>query len=339
MTVSTNRPITSGRRRFLWRRGRWLLIGPTLWAIVLTGLITFGTTAPPPPLREISEPMRRLDLADLPSIQLHRARDGAMLGFRSYGAGNEHVVVLIHGSSGSSRDMHGLAKAIASETATVYAIDGRGHGGSGRRGDIDYLGQLDDDLADLVTTVIRPAHAGAVITLVGFSSGAGFALRIGGGRYGDLFDRYLLLSPYLAHDAPTTRQGGAGGHGRIWARPFLPRIIGLTILNRLGLHWFDDLPVVAFAVAPGTDQTATYSFRLLHDFGADGDYIGDFRKLARPTSLIVGENDELLQPSAFDSLLHPVRPDIETTLLPNLGHMAMITEPAAFAAIRRTLGQ
>ena len=32
----------------------------------------------------------------------------------------------------------------------TYAVDIRGHGGSGTRGDITYIGQLEDDLADLV---------------------------------------------------------------------------------------------------------------------------------------------------------------------------------------------
>ena len=322
---------------FSWRRARWLLIGLLFWVVALAGLITFGTAAPPAPLPSISKPMRLLDLGDLPPIRHYAARDGAMLAFRAYGTGGSHVVVLVHGSSGSSQDMHGLAKAFAAAGTAGYAIDVRGHGASGRRGDIDYMGQLDDDLADFVATIIRPAHAGAPLALVGFSSGGGFALRIGSGGYGAMFDRYILLSPYLRYDAPTTRQAKGDGHGRVWARPFIPRIIGLSILNRLGVHWFDGLPVVAFAVAPRRGQTPTYSFRLMRNFGADSDYIGDFRKLSRPTRVIVGADDELLQAGEFGPLLRPLRPDIEVTVLPNLGHMAIITNPAALAAVRSAL--
>ena len=329
-------PVQNRHNLFSWRSGRWLLIGPLIWVPVLAGLVAFGTAAPPP-LRAISEPMRRLDLSDLPPIGHYTARDGVMLAFRKYGTGGTSVVLLIHGSSGSSQDMHGLAKALAVAGTAVYAVDERGHGASGRRGDIDYVGQLDDDLSDFVTAVIRPSQAGAPISLVGFSSGAGFSLRIGGGRYGALFDRYVLLSPYLRYDAPTTRQGSGDGHGRVWARPYVPRIIGLSILNWLGVHWFDGLPVIAFAVAPGTGQTPTYSYRLLRNFGADSDYLGNFRNLSRPTQVIVGADDELLRANEFAPLLRPVRPDIEVTMLPKLGHMAMITDPAAFAAIRAAL--
>ena len=337
MSTTPDAPLRKRRLPFWRRSARWLLIGPFVWVVVLAGLIAFGTAPPPPSLSEISGPMRHLDLSDLPPIRRYAARDGTMLAFRSYGTGDASAVVLVHGSSGSSRDMHGLAKALAVAGATVYAVDERGHGASGRRGDIDYVDQLDDDLADFVAAVVRSAHARAKIALVGFSSGGGFVLRIGSGRYRSLFDRYILLSPYLRYDAPTTRQANGDGHGREWARPFIPRIVGLMILDWLGVHWFDGLPVIAFAVAPGTGQTATYSFRLLSNFGADDDYRADFRRLDRPTRVIVGANDELLRAGTFLPLLRPIRPDIDVTILPNLGHMAMITNPMAFAAIRTAL--
>ncbi len=317
-----------------WRRyARWLLIGPLVWAAILAGLIMFGTAAPPPPLAAISGPMRRLDLSDLPPARHYPARDGTMLAFRSYGAGDA-VIVLVHGASGSSQDMHALAKALSAAGASIYAIDARGHGGSGRRGDIDYIGQLDDDLADFVATIVEPTHAGGRIALVGFSSGGGFALRIGSGRYRTLFDRYVLLSPYLQYDAPTTRP--ANRNGQVWARPFVPRIVGLSILNRIGVHWFDGLPVIAFAVAPGTNQTPTYSFRLLTNFGADRDYLADLRKVDR-ARVLVGADDELLRAAEFAPLLRQVRPDIDVTVLSGIGHMAMITDPNAIEAIRAAL--
>jgi non-heme chloroperoxidase len=47
---------------------------------------------------------------------------------------------------------------------TAYALDVRGHGASGRRGDIDYIGQLDDDLADFMAQ-IRADHPNAACAL------------------------------------------------------------------------------------------------------------------------------------------------------------------------------
>src|SRR5918911_4676598 len=107
MSSTHEAAIENGGRLMAWRRARWLLIGPLISVLVLAGMVAFGTAAPPPPLSTISEPMRRLDLSDLPPVQRYPAPEGAMLAFRQYGTGGTPVVVLIHGSSGSSQDMHG----------------------------------------------------------------------------------------------------------------------------------------------------------------------------------------------------------------------------------------
>ena len=117
--------------------------------------------------------------------------------------------------------MHALAEALRAAGVTAYVLDIRGHGGSGQRGDIDYIGQLDDDLSDFVTQ-LGPARRGETRTLVGFSAGAGFTIRFAGGRYGELFDRYVFLAPIFP-GAPTLRQNAGG-----WTNIALPRIIAIA---------------------------------------------------------------------------------------------------------------
>ena len=58
--------------------------------------------------------------------------------------------MLIHGSSVTGVMMHPLAEALQRAGATVYTLDLRGHGASGKKGDIAYVGQLDDDVADFL---------------------------------------------------------------------------------------------------------------------------------------------------------------------------------------------
>jgi len=53
----------------------------------------------------------------------------------------------------------------------------RGHGESGSRGDIAYIGQLEDDLDDFMKQVLEVEKG---VTLIGFSGGGGFALRFAG---------------------------------------------------------------------------------------------------------------------------------------------------------------
>lgn len=127
------------------------------------------------------------------------------------------------------------------DLAQVYTPDLRGHGHAPiKRGDIDYVGQLEDDLADFIAT-IRKAHPHALLLMGGHSSGGGLAIRFAGSRYGKLAHGYVLLSPFLKYNAPTMRANSGG-----WATPYTARIIGLTMLNNVGIHWFDALPAIRF---------------------------------------------------------------------------------------------
>ena len=60
-------------------------------------------------------------------------------------------------------------------------------------------GQLEDDLDDLMTSLDQN-HRASETTLIGCSSGGGFALRIAGGHLGSSFSRFILLAPFLRYD-------------------------------------------------------------------------------------------------------------------------------------------
>jgi len=149
-------------------------------------------------------------------------------------AAPDKVAILIHGSAFPGTSMHALAEALCAAGVTVYVPDIRGHGGSGRRGDIDYVGQIDDDLADFVAQ-LGPAKRGEIRTLVGFSAGAGFTIRFAGGPYGLLFDRYVFLAPILP-GSPTLRPRSGG-----WVSVSVPRVVTIASLDSVGIHAFDDI--------------------------------------------------------------------------------------------------
>ena len=263
--------------------------------------------------------------SDLPAVRQFIARDGASLAYRAYPASPERVAVMIHGSSGSSAAVHGFSKALQAAGITVYAPDIRGHGQSGRKGDIDYVGQLEDDLNDLLKTV-GPLSAGGKRILIGHSSGGGFALRVAGSAGADQFSGYLFLAPYINHRSPTVRPNVAG-----WANASVPRIIALAILSRLGINSFGNLPVVAFAIPPGeitANRTPGYSFRLWANFAPHQDWRNDIQNIKKPAMVIVGANDELFRAEQFEPLFKGLRPDIPVQIVPNLEHMELVTTVA-----------
>ena len=295
---------------------------------ILAAAIAFGTSRAPQEMASVSNPMREVDYSDLPPLRRFTARDGVVLSYRAYPQRGDRVVVLIHGSSGESSAMHALARAASAAGFSAYVPDLRGHGADGRLGDIDYLGQLDDDLADLMR-IVRRDHPRAAVTLVGHSSGGGFALRVAEGSGSGLFARYVLLAPALHYGAPTWRPDAGG-----WARPFVPRIVGLTVLDRLGVTWFEHLPVVAFAVPAHVPArlAPSYSFVMQRNFSAPRDDLDRLRQVRAPIALVVGEKDEIFYAERFATLLHPLRPEMSVDVVPGVNHMGLITRPEAIAA-------
>jgi alpha-beta hydrolase superfamily lysophospholipase len=270
-----------------------------------------------------------VDRSDMPGIERFHGRDGTELAYRHYparGPESGQIAVLVHGSSGSSVAVHALARGLAERGIETYAPDARGHGASGSRGDIAYLGQLEDDLADLVG-VIRKASPAAPLTLIGHSSGGGFALRVAGSPIQNLFTRTVLLAPYLGYDAPSTRQDAGG-----WASPDIPRILALSMLRGLGIVCCESLPTVAFAVPPNSNHilASTYSYRLMRNFAASRDYRADIAAAGRPVVLFAGAADELM---FSDKFAEAVGPRVPVRLIDGVNHMEIASSPAAISAI------
>jgi non-heme chloroperoxidase len=282
----------------------------------------------PPPMTAISAPFKSVDFSGLPELRRYAARDGQALAFRSYVAqGATRTAVLVHGSSASGESLHPLASRLRQCGVTAYTLDIRGHGASGTRGDIGYVGQLEDDIEDFVAAVLG-GDRGA--TLVGFSSGGGFVLRVAADERRALFAAYLLLAPFLGANAPTTRTAT-----HEWVGVSVPRIVALSMLGAFGARRLGHLPVIAFAIDPtAADRlTGAYSFRLWRNFAAHDDYAADLRAATQPLSVIVGERDELFDAHAYPPLLARVRPRTIVETVRHLGHITLTTSGAGISAI------
>jgi alpha-beta hydrolase superfamily lysophospholipase len=290
--------------------------------------IAFGGPNSPAPMASINDPFRTVDFSDLPPLLRYKAEDGAALAYRRYAPAAVNPrgsVVLVHGSSASSNSMHLLAKAFAGAGYEAYALDIRGHGHSGTKGTIDYIGQLEDDLAAFVEAVslTRPA------TLAGFSSGGGFVLRFAGSQRQKEFQNYLLLSPFLGPQAPNYQPGSGG-----WVKVGIPRIIGLTVLSRLGIHAFDDLPVTNFALSAEAKAvlTPTYSFSLAANFQPQRDYEANIRSVHQPVAVVAGASDEIFITEKLEGIFRKQNQAWPVTLLPGIGHIPLTLDAGAVNA-------
>jgi pimeloyl-ACP methyl ester carboxylesterase len=300
-------------------------------AMIPVAVIALNAPISPPPMVSMGAPLRQSN-AGFPAPRQFQARDGASLRYYAYPAGPDKVAVLIHGSAFPGASMHVLAESLRAAGVTVYVPDIRGHGGSGRHGDIDYIGQIDDDLVDFVAQ-LGQVKSGETRTLVGFSAGAGFTIRFAGGPHGLLFDRYVFLSPILP-GSPTLRPSSGG-----WVSFSVPRAVTIASLDRLGIHWFDGFPVIRYAVPPETRRwvTASYSYRLTLNFGVGRQYEAYLRNIRRPAAVIVGDADEQEFADQFKPLMQRLGVNIPITLVPNMKHADMINNPEAAQVILRAI--
>jgi alpha-beta hydrolase superfamily lysophospholipase len=310
----------------------WLLGVVGVAALLLAAMIARPLVAPPE-LHSISAVRGTVDMSSLPAIERFQARDGTALGFRHYpatGAWSGRVAIVVHGSSGSSfGPIHALSAALAARGVESYAVDIRGHGESGTRGDIGYVGQLEDDLADLVA-VIRKTTPTAPLTLIGHSAGGGFALRVAGSNMRNLFARTLLLAPYLGPFAPTNRPNSGG-----WVNPDMPRIVALLLLRKLGIDCCEALPVLAFAVPPNSQMrlVPAYSERLRSNFATHLDYRTDLAAVSRPLTIYSGADDELMVADKYAEAVSGLKPAVDVRLIEGINHMGIVSNPKAVSII------
>jgi alpha-beta hydrolase superfamily lysophospholipase len=301
-----------------------------LLAAALTTAITFGGPGTPKPLASINAPFKSVDFSDLPPLLRYKAADGTALAYRAYtphpGSKLKGNVVLVHGSSGSSNSMHVVAKALASAGYSTYALDIRGHGASGPKGTIAYVGQLEDDLASFVQAVPQTKPS----TLLGFSSGGGFVLRFAGSARQDMFDRYVLLSPFLGSRAPSYRPNSGG-----WVDVGIPRIVGLMALNRLGVHAFNDLPVINFALDEASKKllTPTYSFALATNFGPQQDVEANIKAVHQAVRIVAGASDEAFVTDKLEGFFRQQGQAWPVALLPGIDHIGLTLNASAVNAI------
>jgi alpha-beta hydrolase superfamily lysophospholipase len=311
---------------------KWVLCGIGVLALVVLALLA-TPLQPVPELQSISRARATVDLSSLPAIERFQARDGTWLGFRHYGADGAptgRVAIVIHGSSGSSGGtIHALSQALATHGVETFAVDMRGHGTSGTRGDIGYVGQLEDDLADFVA-VLRNTVPSAPLTLIGHSAGGGFSMRVAGSPIQNLFERFVLLAPYLGYDAPSTRPDSGG-----WARADIPRILGLLALRAIGVNCCEALPVLALAVPPNSEKTlvSTYTDRLMRNFAVRGDFRRDLAAATRPLTIISGADDELMFSDKYAEAVRGAKVAVDVKVLDGINHMGIVAAPKAVSIV------
>lgn len=213
---------------------------------------------------------------------------------------SDNTIILIHGV-GSTAYLYNKTAGLLQEAtqAKVFAIDLRGHGKSeGKAGDVDYINQYADDLADIIKTIRKQKPNGKII-IAGHSMGGGVALNYSMQKNKTKIDGYLLFAPLLGHNSPTIPQTPPTETSEV--EPFLKihfaRIIGLKMFNEIGNHSHDSLPVLFFNL-PENMPLRKYTYRANMSMAPD-DYKQGLKSINVPMLVLIGSKDEAFNAEAM----------------------------------------
>ena len=312
-------------------------ISPLIYLIIALALSLF------PVQRE--HPEKGLDFSALTAAPVDKynfqlesftAKDGQKIALRSIVGNQNLVVVLLHGSGSEGRYLQGLAQQISKKLdTTVILPDLRGHGLSmlSKPGDVDYLGQYEDDL-EALHKYLQSTYPQARLVLGGHSSGGGLALKYGGGEHPP-YDAYLLLAPYLSYKAATTRPNSGG-----WVQVAKQRYAGLSMLNNVGITRLNAQAVLFFNRPqemndPG--QLQSYSYRLNESF-APQDFAADLQHNNKPILVLVGAEDEAFYAEEFSPLFRLYAPSAVVEVVDGATHLSLINDSRTAGGISDWLG-
>ena len=319
------------------------LIFTAAFALVLWSDPQF--TAPPEVSPEALAAIEKSFEQPYPSTERNfRMRDGTTLAAQFLAAPEapaRTTLVYVHGMLGTSFQLNRssglLREACAAHDAEVVAIDLRGHGASkGIPGDVDYVGQYEDDLADVIRD-LRTANSGGRVVLAGHSMGGGIALRyaqLSSRKLAPPVDGYLLLAPYLGWDSPTTRKeppSGAAQDGAPFIKVHLARIIGLKVLNLGGITAFNGLRTMFFNLPPEL-PLRSYSYRATED-QAPADYRAALHAVTAPLLLVAGTHDEAFVAEQYERVVR-ANSHGSVTLVPGATHDGVLDDSRTMAAVK-----
>jgi non-heme chloroperoxidase len=246
-------------------------------------------------------------------------RDNSKIFYRNYRSGSGTILLLIHGSGSEGRYLDDLASFISvSGLATVITPDLRGHGRSAlRKGDIDYIGQLEEDIDDIIIQ-LRKENPSSQIVLGGHSSGGGLVLKYAGCTEMARPDGYLMFAPYLTYKAPTVRPDKGN-----WVTVSVRRWVGLSMINSVGISYFNYLPVLFFnRPDEWTDslQADSYSYRMAVSMENET-YENCIRSIDKPAIVLAGDKDESFIAGKYAEVFKPAEKYSTITVIPGAKHL------------------
>lgn len=283
-------------------------------------------------IKRITEEMlyELIKKSNLPPLEHIEAKDQSKIYFRYYGANSHIILVLLHGIGEDSKYLFQLAQYLSNNNiAQVYTPNLRGYGEKvKRRGDVDYIGQLEDDLAHFLKW-ITSNNPQATIILGGHSFGGASVLRFSSSIYKHFADGYLFIAPYFPK-APFIQKD----HSKVSKVNFKL----LTVLEKLKIRCFHHVKVYTSYKDEKFlhgGEAIHISFRLAMS-RIPVRYKDNINAIQKPSFSIVGDKDELYKTEKFVEVFQHNR-NFTTKILPNHNHDGILFSDQTYEEIKAWL--
>lgn len=262
------------------------------------------------------------------------ARDGKSLYLQKIGPDSQRVIVLLHGIASTHKILLTAARKLHEATgAQVLLPDLRGHGFSqGDKFDVAYIGQYEDDLEDILLHLKSKANASSEgtyrhIIIGGHSMGGGIAMRYALKDNKPEVDGYLLFAPNFG-EGPTQRDASVEVPEDSPIYFNTTRMIGLLMLNTIGINHFDSLPIMYFNFPP---QMMAYSYASIMSAQPIRPQTTDkaLLNIHQPLIAIIGQEDEVFLASAYPSYISENSVLGSAELIENANHTSILSHPQA----------
>lgn len=271
-------------------------------------------------------------------------RDGESLFVKKVGESSHTQIIFLHGIASTHKTVLKTAKLLNSKTGSqVLLPDLRGHGESGGTAfDVAYKGQYEDDLEDLILHLNErgnynkprgQSQLDRKILIGGHSMGGGIAMRYALKEHKPDVDGYLLFAPNFG-EGPTQKKVGGNESHNAPIHFDTKRMIGILMLNSIGVTQLDSLPIMYFNFPP---QMMAYSYASImsaQPIRPDNTEMA-LASIKQPLLTIVGSEDEVFVASAYPDFIEQNTVLGETVLVDETDHMGVLySEDAIDSAAR-----
>lgn len=327
------------------------LIAAVIAIPVLLILAIFGLTASQKPQDRFSPgetskmdftPLTRGDFGGMPRVSNFTARDSTLLPYRLYrsSSSTKQKIYLLHDVGWHGMAFNRLATSLAySGMGDVIVPDLRGHGASpARRGAVEYAGQLEDDLFDLIKQTSEP---GDEIVIGGYSFGGGLAIRFAAAEQSKINARYMLFSPFLGFDCPVNR-----AEPDPLLHPLTRKIAGLEIFDSVGLPLGGNQIALQFAYPDtllkdplGYTATPNITWNTLSSLDPQDVLAKGIGAMEKPVLVIAGGQDELFDASKYKAEFSKYTDNADIEIIDDANHINLVNSPEILAIIQNWLSQ